>query len=422
MLKMLKKQCYFLVRAFIGASAVTLITTGAACDVPVDNTAAGGSDVEIRTSALTSDSHELFVAAYYGAVDSAPPAPQTNTLQWDAIVNQVPPPKFVVISGPNSGPPYTTADVTNYNAVIARLRGTTPPITVLGYVDNPYGKDVTVIQADVNQWHTHLNNIAGIYFDDTNRTSAQHDLPRAEQFAMDIRSWGGYAVFSFGAVHSFFQYWVDCISDYSGSWPVDDANSWTRFVTAEEPVLDYLNSGAQGGTNLTANMFAASENQWVKSYLPVQFINLVYRPIADTSTVTTTKVDDIMTNSTAFNAKGIFIQDYNATTNYWGKLMPTTTVWNRETADAPAVGNPAYPGTNTGGGLESCPEPNTCRHDLCSFDGQPLAAACDWCVNYVCIGHTTDWGPDPYCCNTAWDGICGDEAIAWCGSSCAYEY
>jgi hypothetical protein len=52
----------------------------------------------------------------------------------------------------------------------------------------------------------------------------------------------------------------------------------------------------------------------------------------------------------------------------------------------------------------------TCSHGLC-VEGPALEASCNGCVAYVC-------GFDPYCCETAWDKICIDEALQGCTNTC----
>lgn len=57
------------------------------------------------------------------------------------------------------------------------------------------------------------------------------------------------------------------------------------------------------------------------------------------------------------------------------------------------------------------PEPtNTCEHAICST-GDKLTKDCDPCAQQIC-------DKDPYCCNTAWDGICVKEVSSICGGSC----
>jgi hypothetical protein len=50
-----------------------------------------------------------------------------------------------------------------------------------------------------------------------------------------------------------------------------------------------------------------------------------------------------------------------------------------------------------------------CNHTACQ-QGGPLQTSCSNCAQTVC-------GFDPYCCNTAWDQICVDEAQQNCGSN-----
>jgi V8-like Glu-specific endopeptidase len=56
------------------------------------------------------------------------------------------------------------------------------------------------------------------------------------------------------------------------------------------------------------------------------------------------------------------------------------------------------------------PEENACAHALCA-EGEVLDAACDPCANQICT-------VDPYCCETAWDGLCVSEVGSVCGLSC----
>ncbi len=51
-----------------------------------------------------------------------------------------------------------------------------------------------------------------------------------------------------------------------------------------------------------------------------------------------------------------------------------------------------------------------CAHDLC-VTGSALSASCDSCVASICA-------VDPFCCATAWDGLCMDEVGTVCGMPC----
>lgn len=69
-------------------------------------------------------------------------------------------------------------------------------------------------------------------------------------------------------------------------------------------------------------------------------------------------------------------------------------------------GNPLQPcGTGQGGGMSG--GSSTCNHDVCD-EGAALGATCDTCAADVC-------DVDPYCCTTAWDDVCVDEATSICG-------
>jgi hypothetical protein len=52
----------------------------------------------------------------------------------------------------------------------------------------------------------------------------------------------------------------------------------------------------------------------------------------------------------------------------------------------------------------------SCVHDECD-EGAALNSGCSSCASIVC-------GSDPYCCNTDWDAQCVTEAEQWCGLSC----
>lgn len=51
-----------------------------------------------------------------------------------------------------------------------------------------------------------------------------------------------------------------------------------------------------------------------------------------------------------------------------------------------------------------------CAHDVCT-SGDKLTQGCAPCVDSVCKA-------DPYCCDSAWDGICTGEAELICGINC----
>jgi hypothetical protein len=55
-------------------------------------------------------------------------------------------------------------------------------------------------------------------------------------------------------------------------------------------------------------------------------------------------------------------------------------------------------------------------HNECT-PGSRLHADTDVCTKKICQTHTP-WA-DPYCCNTAWDGICVSEVTSWCGRTCS---
>ncbi len=52
----------------------------------------------------------------------------------------------------------------------------------------------------------------------------------------------------------------------------------------------------------------------------------------------------------------------------------------------------------------------SCAHDVCE-PGDPLDPTCSTCVETVCAA-------DPYCCTTAWDALCVEEAQTLCGATC----
>lgn len=63
----------------------------------------------------------------------------------------------------------------------------------------------------------------------------------------------------------------------------------------------------------------------------------------------------------------------------------------------------------------ACPEANgSCTHSLCA-SSSALVNSCDStkadCVSAIC-------GVDPFCCTTAWDGICVGEVDSVCGNNC----
>lgn len=59
---------------------------------------------------------------------------------------------------------------------------------------------------------------------------------------------------------------------------------------------------------------------------------------------------------------------------------------------------------------DDCGPCDACAHDLCE-PGDALDPACDECVETVC-------NVDPFCCETAWDGVCVGEAETLCGLDC----
>jgi len=61
----------------------------------------------------------------------------------------------------------------------------------------------------------------------------------------------------------------------------------------------------------------------------------------------------------------------------------------------------------------SCPQdctPPACAHDVCD-PGVPLDQACDSCATTVC-------GADPFCCTVFWDRVCVQESETLCGKVC----
>jgi len=54
-----------------------------------------------------------------------------------------------------------------------------------------------------------------------------------------------------------------------------------------------------------------------------------------------------------------------------------------------------------------CAEPEGCDHDECTAGGK-LTPSCSTCAGAVC-------GADPYCCNAYWDGLCVQQAGQLCG-------
>jgi hypothetical protein len=54
---------------------------------------------------------------------------------------------------------------------------------------------------------------------------------------------------------------------------------------------------------------------------------------------------------------------------------------------------------------------NVCGQSLCIDSLEPMPDGCHSCVTDVCIG-------DPFCCNTAWDGVCVGAVENVCGLVC----
>jgi hypothetical protein len=54
--------------------------------------------------------------------------------------------------------------------------------------------------------------------------------------------------------------------------------------------------------------------------------------------------------------------------------------------------------------------PGGCAHTECAT-GAALSKSCSTCVTTVCNG-------DSYCCTTAWDSQCVNEAKQWCSNTC----
>jgi hypothetical protein len=72
-------------------------------------------------------------------------------------------------------------------------------------------------------------------------------------------------------------------------------------------------------------------------------------------------------------------------------------------AACPGIVNDCGVGGGGGGG-------GTCDHDPC-MTGSALDGSCDMCAAMVCPN-------DSYCCDTAWDAVCVDEAEQYCGLMC----
>jgi hypothetical protein len=51
--------------------------------------------------------------------------------------------------------------------------------------------------------------------------------------------------------------------------------------------------------------------------------------------------------------------------------------------------------------------PDTCEHDQCTDEGDPLTDGCNACVTAVCA-------KDAYCCQTDWDSKCISEVAKYC--------
>jgi hypothetical protein len=57
-----------------------------------------------------------------------------------------------------------------------------------------------------------------------------------------------------------------------------------------------------------------------------------------------------------------------------------------------------------------CPNGCNCPHDECT-EGAALDEGCSACVEDICA-------QDPFCCQTAWDGLCVSEVSTICGNTC----
>jgi hypothetical protein len=78
--------------------------------------------------------------------------------------------------------------------------------------------------------------------------------------------------------------------------------------------------------------------------------------------------------------------------------------------DLPACCSSGFNATCVAQAQTLCNTPCDCSHGICEA-GDALKAGCEPCAAAVCA-------TDPYCCDTAWDGICVAEVASVCGIVC----
>ena len=381
-----------LVLTLVCAASVSLFGCGAN-----DETIA----TETRTSALTTTTSRLVVPAYWGS-DS----PDWGTLESGSTAL---PAGSIVIANPDSGPGGWDPTLYQHLANL-KARG----VIVLGYVNADTG---TESSADNDLWiwswmygggaHEFGNPdwppgvLDGIFFDNTGRDS-DYDIGGLMYLAGRVQtnqyipfaSTPGYVMFNLSKVFAEHAY-VDCL--IQASQAAGDA-SRGLFLDRETYASTYLGTAE-------AYDWTASSWDWVNGYRPDHFAHVIHDADPQAST------HGVLDDARGRNAAYVYVTDGLMSGDTYGQLA-SGAVWSDEIGYT----NGQF-GDFGGSGSDSFALPYqactgsgaACSHDLCQA-GDPVTSNCSPCATAVCNG-------DPYCCATAWDGICVGEIGTYCDSS-----
>jgi hypothetical protein len=264
--------------------AVLIVAAASLLTVGCGDSSFQDDDVSVRTGAVYPASKmTMFVPAYY--YDS-------NNSNWDNLINTVaayPAPfKFVVVNGPNSGPPATwTSTMDNHIRTLFQYH-----VIVLGYVNlgTPGHDGAVAADAAVTQWKNLFadggHGMSGIYFDVAGRTDLG-DMGRYEYLAARVTNefqyvgqtmctpggcfpiyYPGFPAFGWGTAPSYpTQNYFECVQRKTGN---SSRNIW---LTLEQRAV--LGAPANFVDGYYDDLFNGDWG-WIKNYRSDHFVNLAH--------------------------------------------------------------------------------------------------------------------------------------------------
>jgi hypothetical protein len=240
-------------------------------------------DVTTETSkAISARPMGLFIPAYY--FDS-------DTFSWDALLNErsahsLNIPMWVVVNGPNNGPPGPNESPNLASHIQALVQRNVYP---LGYVKlgaGPAGAATANMQID--QWINAYKaaGLKGIYFDEAGRTDTS-DLARFEFLAQKVYTGLQYVGQTMCNPGGCFPIYYPGLPAFGwGTSPSNPGQTYFECVLRNVPGLQLMwlsleqrvYRGTPANFNATSydDLFATGDWSWIKNYHPQHFIQLAH--------------------------------------------------------------------------------------------------------------------------------------------------